>query len=75
MWNSLPALAVCGSRRQIRVEFGPLRGREGVVVEFKDSERLILSIALLQRSVAVEIETLALRRGRLIVDRLASPSS
>lgn len=42
---------------KVRIESGPLRGREGVLVEFKGTHRLILSVALLQRSVAVEIET------------------
>jgi transcription antitermination factor NusG len=41
---------------KVRIESGPLRGREGVLVEFKGTHRLILSVALLQRSVAVEIE-------------------
>jgi transcription antitermination factor NusG len=42
---------------KVRIESGPLRGREGVLVEFKGTHRLILSVALLQRSVAVEIES------------------
>lgn len=60
---------------KIPVESGPLRGREGVVVEFKGGERLILSIALLQRSVAVEIETLALLVSRIIRERIFSFST
>ncbi len=42
---------------RIRIEAGPLRGHEGVLVEFKGSHRLILSITLLHRAVAVEIDS------------------
>jgi transcription termination/antitermination protein NusG len=42
---------------RVRIEAGPLRGHEGVLVEFKGGHRLVLSIALLQRSVAVEIDS------------------
>jgi transcription antitermination factor NusG len=42
---------------QVRVESGPLRGLEGRVVEFKGNHRLVLSITLLQRSVAVEMDS------------------
>jgi transcription antitermination factor NusG len=40
----------------VRIEFGPLAGIEGIVVVEKSGERLILSVHLLQRSVAVEME-------------------
>jgi transcription antitermination factor NusG len=40
----------------IRVRYGPLRGLEGFVVEVKNSYQLIISVALLARSVAVSIE-------------------
>ncbi len=49
---------------KVGIESGPLRGREGVLVEFKGSRRLILSIALLQRSVAVEIDAALVRPQR-----------
>jgi transcription antitermination factor NusG len=42
---------------KVRIEAGPLRGLEGVLVEFKGNRRLILSVSLLQRSVAVEMDT------------------
>jgi transcription antitermination factor NusG len=42
--------------RKILVSGGPLKGIEGLVVEAKDHYRLVVSIDLLQRSVAVEIE-------------------
>jgi transcription antitermination factor NusG len=40
----------------VRIEHGPLRGIEGVVVVAKNSRRLVISIQLLRRSVAVEID-------------------
>lgn len=40
----------------VSVERGPLAGLEGTVIEVKSSLRLILSLPLLQRSVAVEID-------------------
>jgi transcription antitermination factor NusG len=40
----------------VSVERGPLAGLEGVVVEIKAGWRLIVSLPLLQRSVAVEID-------------------
>jgi len=49
---------------KVRIESGPLRGREGVLVEFKGTHRLILSVTLLQRSVAVEIEAALVKPNR-----------
>jgi transcription termination/antitermination protein NusG len=40
----------------VSVERGPLAGLEGTVIEVKSNWRLILSLPLLQRSVAVEID-------------------
>jgi hypothetical protein len=48
----------------VRIESGPLRGREGILMEFKGTHRLILSVALLQRSVAVEIEAALVKPQR-----------
>ena len=42
--------------RRVRVEYGPLAGTEGVVVEFKSRWRLVVSVTLLQRSVSAEID-------------------
>lgn len=42
--------------QRVRVETGPLRGAEGVVLMSKGRHRLVVSIELLQRSVAVEID-------------------
>ena len=42
--------------QKVRLRRGPLSGAEGVVVEDKKQFRLVASIPLLQRSVAVEID-------------------
>jgi transcription antitermination factor NusG len=49
-WQTLRA----GQR--VRVEQGPLRGIEGVVLMLRSRHRLVVSIEMLQRAVAVEIE-------------------
>lgn len=43
--------------QKARVEHGPLRGVEGILLSVKGGHRLVLSISLLQRSVAVEIDS------------------
>jgi transcription antitermination factor NusG len=43
--------------QRVRVEVGPLRGAEGVVLMAKSRQRLVVSVPLLQRSVAVEMES------------------
>lgn len=42
--------------QRVRVDHGPLRGTEGIVLTVKERHRLVISISLLQRSVAVEME-------------------
>jgi transcription antitermination factor NusG len=42
---------------RVRIDSGPLSGLEGILVEFKGNHRLVLSVSLLQRSVAVEIDS------------------
>ena len=42
--------------RRVTVERGPLAGTEGIVTEIKNEYRLVVSISMLQRSVAAEIE-------------------
>ena len=42
---------------RVRIEEGALRGMEGILMELKGKRRLVLSITLLQRSVAVEIDS------------------
>lgn len=49
-----PYLAI-GDRAQIRS--GALRGLEGILVSVKGNRRLVLSVTLLQRSVAVELDS------------------
>jgi transcription antitermination factor NusG len=40
----------------IRIEDGALNGLEGILVSFKGSRRVVISISLLKRSVALEID-------------------
>lgn len=42
---------------KVQIQGGPLRGLEGVLVAFKGNCHLVLSVTLLQRSVAVEIDS------------------
>lgn len=49
---------------KVWIEAGPLRGLEGVLVVFKGNRRLILSVSLLQRSVAVEMDAAFVRSER-----------
>lgn len=42
---------------KVRIEAGALRGLEGILMDLKGKRRLVLSITLLQRSVAVEIDS------------------
>lgn len=42
--------------QRVRIQRGPLRGIDGVVLMVKSQRRLIVSLGLLQRSVAVDIE-------------------
>ena len=58
-----------GSR--VRIETGALRGVEGILMDLKGKRRLVLSITLLQRSVAVEIDSDAVS----LVQALQNPRS
>jgi transcription antitermination factor NusG len=49
---------------RVRIESGALTGLEGVLVEFKGHHRLVLSITLLHRAVAVEIDAAAVKSMR-----------
>ena len=49
-WPELPA------GKKVRVSAGPLEGIEGVVLNYKNSSRLVISVDLLQRSVSVEVD-------------------
>jgi len=47
--------------QKVRVERGPLRGTEGVIVSQKDAWMMVVSIELLQRSVAVLLDRSVLK--------------
>jgi transcription antitermination factor NusG len=40
----------------VRIDWGPLAGLEGILTGLKNRQRLVVSVTLLQRSVAVEID-------------------
>jgi transcription antitermination factor NusG len=42
--------------QRVRIEHGPLCGLEGILLEFRGHHRLVLSVTLLQRSIAVQVE-------------------
>lgn len=46
---------------KVRIEAGPLTGIEGIVITVKNHDRLVISVTLLQRSVAVEIDSNCVR--------------
>jgi transcription antitermination factor NusG len=43
--------------QEVRIESGSLRGLNGLVVKMKENHRLVVSVTLLRRSVAVEIDS------------------
>jgi len=43
--------------QRVRIECGALAGLEGILLQVKGRDRIILSVSLLQRSVAAEIES------------------
>ena len=43
--------------QRVRIEGGPLQGLEGLIIDLRKRDRLIISITLLQRSVAVQINS------------------
>lgn len=55
-----PYLAI-GQR--VRVDRGPLQGVEGIFVRRKNCLRLVLSVALIQRSIAVEVDATDISRA------------
>jgi transcription antitermination factor NusG len=42
--------------QRVKIEYGPLCGSEGILLGFRGHQRLVLSVTLLQRSVAVQID-------------------
>jgi transcription antitermination factor NusG len=45
--------------QRVRVNSGSLRGLEGILVSMKNTLRLVVSVNLLRRSVAVEVDRLS----------------
>jgi transcription antitermination factor NusG len=50
--------------RRVRVKAGPLRGMEGILAQRKNRSRFVISVDLIRRSVAVEVEGLELEPCR-----------
>jgi transcription antitermination factor NusG len=48
--------------QRVRVEHGPLKGVEGVVLQRKDEWRMVVSVEILQRSVSVLVDRSFLER-------------
>lgn len=42
--------------QRVKIEYGPLCGVEGILLCFRGHQRLVLSVSLLQRSVAVHVD-------------------
>jgi transcription antitermination factor NusG len=42
--------------QHVRIEYGPLCGVQGILLGFRGHQRLVLSVTLLQRSVAVQVD-------------------
>jgi len=40
----------------VRIERGPLTGIQGIIVRYKNTQRLVVSVGVLQRSVAAEVD-------------------
>jgi len=54
LWTEPCAFLEAG--QEIRIAEGPLAGLEGIYLESKKQHRIVVSIALLKRSIAIEIE-------------------
>ena len=42
--------------QKVRVEHGPLSGLDGVLLDFRGQDHLVLSVTLLKRSIAIQVE-------------------
>ncbi len=61
---------------RVRIEHGPLCGIEGILLGFRGHQRLVLSVTLLQRSVAVQVDgtwVLAMSQQRSASSSPANP--
>lgn len=47
--------------QRVRIESEPLEGLEGILINFKGNHRIVLSVSLLRRSVALEIDRSCVR--------------
>ncbi len=67
-WSRRDSRCVSGhflpAGQRVRVEHGPLKGAEGVILSQKDVWMMVVTIELLQRSVAVELDRSVLRAIR-----------
>jgi len=43
--------------RSVRIRSGPLEGLEGILLRRKNNLRVVLSVALIQRSVVVDVDS------------------
>ena len=59
--------------RPVRIEYGPLAGVEGVFVELKSRQRLIVSVSLLRRSINVDIDSAFVKLERAGNSRKPQP--
>jgi transcriptional antiterminator RfaH len=51
---------------RVQIGSGPLRGLEGILVESRGRHKFVLSVSLLQRSVAVEIDSMSVTPVRSV---------
>jgi transcription antitermination factor NusG len=59
----------CGDR--VRIKVGPLQGIEGILIRKKNQWKLLLSVEMLERSVAVEVDASIVERAYASKPRLA----
>ena len=66
----------CGDR--VRVTAGALRGLEGILLRKKNWWKLVMSVEMLQRSVAVEVDVAMVERiggrSQVVVPEIIGPS-
>ena len=65
---------------RVRVTYGNLSGLEGILINFKGNHRVVLSVTLLQRSVAMEVDLawltpLTERQQRMAARGIAHPDA
>jgi transcription antitermination factor NusG len=62
---------------RVYVKYGPLAGIEGILTRFKNQYRVVLSVQLLQQSVAVEVDLAGIERlasAQISANLTASPA-